>query len=129
MEWKTLYRLLRTFNWLILLFLSLVSYFLMSPPWTTGLILGGLITIANFNILQHTIQGVFSSHGCDASAKVSLVAKYYLRLIGVGVILFVLITRGWVDPVGLAVGLSTVVFSIVGMGISMALKTSTTEAT
>jgi ATP synthase I chain len=129
MEWKTLYRLLRTLNWIILLVLSLFSYFLMSSPWTTGVILGGLITIANFNLLQHTIQGVFSSNGFDASAKVSVVAKFYLRLIGLGVLLFVLITRGWVDPVGLAVGLSTVVFSIVGIGISMALKTSATEAT
>jgi hypothetical protein len=94
-----------------------------------GVILGGLITIANFSLLQHTIRGVFSSRGFDASAKVSIVAKYYLRLFGLGVILFVLITRGWVDPVGLAVGLSTVVFSIVGLGINMALKTSTTEAT
>ena len=129
MEWKTLYRVLRTLNWFILLILSLFSYFLMSPSWTLGVILGGVITIANFNLLQHTIRGVFSSRGCDASGKVTIVAKYYLRLIGLGVILFVLITRGWVDPVGLAVGLSTVVFSIVVIGISMALKTSTTEAT
>jgi hypothetical protein len=129
MDWKTLHRVLGTLNWLILLVLSLFSYFLMSPSWTMGLILGGLITIANFNLLQHTIRGAFSSHGLDKAAGVSIVAKYYVRLIGLGVILFVLITRRWVDPVGLAVGLSTVVFSIVGIGISMALKTSTTEAT
>jgi ATP synthase I chain len=129
MEWKTLCRVLRTLNWIILLVLSLFGYFLMSSSWTMGVLVGGLITIANFNLLQHTIQGVFSPQGFGASTKVSIVAKYYLRLIGLGVILFMVITRGWVDPVGLTVGLSTVVLSIAGTGIGMALKTSSTEAT
>ena len=128
MDWKILYSTLKTLNWLILLALSLLSYFFMSPPWTTGVIAGGLITIANFGLLQHTVKGVFSSGKIDKTTKVTIVAKYYFRLLALGVILFILITKGWVDPVGLAVGLSTVVFSIVGVGIRMALKTPTREA-
>jgi hypothetical protein len=115
-------------NWLIFLTLSLLSFFLMSPSWTMGVILGGLITIGNFNLLQHTIKSVFSSQPIEKTVRVTIVAKYYFRLLGLGVILFVLITRGWVDPVGLTVGLSIVVFTIVGVGIRMALKTSTREA-
>ena len=129
MEWKTLCKVLYPLNWIILFVLSLFSYFLMSSSWTMGVLVGGLIAIANFNLLQRTVKGVFSSGGFGASTKVFIVAKYYLRLIGLGVILFVLITRGWVDPVGLAVGFSTVVFSITGLGIGMALKPSSTEAT
>jgi hypothetical protein len=128
MDWKILYSTLKTINWLILLTLSLLSYFFMSSAWTLGVILGGLITIANFSLLQHTIKGVFSSGTIEKTVKVTIVAKYYFRLLALGVILFILITRGWVDPVGLAVGLSTVVFSIVGVGIRMALKTTTREA-
>jgi len=128
MDWKILYSTLKTVNWLILLTLSLLSYFFMSSPWTLGVILGGLITIANFSLLQHTIKGVFSSGTIEKTVKVTIVAKYYFRLLALGVILFILITRGWVDPVGLAVGLSTVVFSIVGVGIRMAFKTTTREA-
>ena len=128
MDWKILYSTLKTLNWLILLALSLLSYFFMSPPWTTGVIAGGLITIANFGLLQHTIKGVFSSEKIEKTVKLTIVAKYYFRLLALGVILFILITGGWVDPVGLAVGLSTVVFSIVGVGIRMALKTPTREA-
>lgn len=128
MDWKILYSTLKKVNWLILLIFSLLSFFLMSATWTLGVILGGLITIANFNLLQHTIRGVFSSQQIDKAAKVTIVAKYYFRLLGLGVVLFVIITRGWVDPVGLAIGLSIVVFSIVGVGIRMALKTSTREA-
>jgi hypothetical protein len=128
MDWNILYRTLKTANWLILLTLSLLSFFLMSSSWTMGVILGGLISIANLGLLQHTVRGVFSSRQIDKTAKVTIVAKYYFRLLALGVILFVLITRGWVDPVGLALGLSTVVFSIVGIGIRMALKTSAREA-
>lgn len=128
MDWKLLYGTLKAVNWLLLLFLSLLSFFLMSSTWTLGVMLGGLITIANFSLLQHTVKSVFASRQVDKAAKVMIVAKYYFRLLGLGAILFVIITRGWVDPVGLALGLSIVVFSIVGVGIRLAFKTSTGEA-
>jgi hypothetical protein len=128
MDWKILHRMLITVNWLVLLVLSLLSFFFMSSAWTMGVILGGLITIANFNILQRTIRRVFSPQVMEKTAKVTIVTKYYFRLLALGAILFVLITKGLVDPVGLAVGLSTVVLSIVGLGIRLALKTGTREA-
>jgi hypothetical protein len=40
----------------------------------------------------------------------------------------VLIARGWIDPLGLAVSLSTVVLSIAGLGIGLALRIRTKEA-
>jgi hypothetical protein len=128
MDWKILHRMLITVNWLVLLVLSLLSFFFMSSAWTMGVILGGLITIANFNILQRTIRRVFSPQVMEKTAKVTIVTKYYFRLLALGAILFVLITKGLVDPVGLAVGLSTVVLSIVGLGIRLALKAGTREA-
>ena len=54
--------------------------------------------------------------------------KSSLRLLALGVILYVLIARGWIDPLGLAVGLSTVVLSIVGLGIGLAFRIRTKEA-
>jgi hypothetical protein len=56
------------------------------------------------------------------------VGKYYLRILALGLILYVLIARGWIDPLGLVVGLSTVVLSIVGLGIGLALGIRTKEA-
>jgi hypothetical protein len=129
MEWKKLHSILRMVNWLVLLALSSAGYFIMSPFWTAGVILGGLIAIANFNVLQHTIRGAFSPKGIHQGARFSIVGKYYLRLLVLGVIIYFLITRGWIDPVGLVVGLSTVIFGIIGFGISMALRTRTREAT
>jgi hypothetical protein len=128
MEWKKLHSILRMVNWLVLLALSSAGYFIMSPFWTAGVILGGLIAIANFNVLQHTIRGAFSPEGIHQGARFSIVGKYYLRLLALGVIIYFLITRGWIDPVGLVVGLSTVMFGIIGFGISMVLRTRTREA-
>jgi len=128
MEWQRFHNILRMLNWLVLLCFSLASYFSMSPYWTAGVILGGLIAIANFNVLQHTVCRAFSPEGIHQGTRFSIVGKYYLRLVALGVILYVLITGGWIDPVGLAVGLSTVVLSIVGSGIGLALRIRTKEA-
>ena len=42
-----------------------------------------------------------------------MLAKYYARLIVVGFIIFILISQHYVDPLGLLVGLSVVVASII----------------
>ena len=128
MDWQRFHNILRMLNWLVLLCFSLASYFSMSPYWTAGVILGGLVAIANFNVLQHTVRRAFSPEGIHQGARFSIVGRYYLRLLALGVILYVLVTRGWIDPVGLAVGLSTVVLSIAGLGIGLALGIRTKEA-
>ncbi|MFC1869279.1 ATP synthase subunit I [Thermodesulfobacteriota bacterium] len=128
MDWKIIYEDLKAQNWIILLILSSISYFLLSPSQTLGTILGGFLIIANFKVFQHTIRKAFSPDGLLMSKKISIIAKYYFRLLVLGAIIFVLINEGLVDPIGLAIGLSTVVISIVFTGISMAFNTFTKEA-
>lgn len=128
MDWKTLYKEIKMTNWLILLALSSVSFFVMNARFTTGVILGGIIVIANFNLLQHTINGAFASSGGGERSKAGIMVKFYLRLLALGLIIYLLVVNGGIDPVGLAVGLSTVVFSIILLGIHMALKTRTKGA-
>jgi len=128
MEWERLQNFLRTMNWVVLLMLSSFGYFLMSPFWTAGVLSGGLLAIANFGVLQHTVRRAFSSEGIHQGARFSIVGKYYLRLLALGVILYLLITRGWIDPVGLVVGLSTVMVSIIALAIHVVLRTRTKEA-
>ena len=128
MEWEKLQNTLQKTNWLVLLVLSSFGYFIMSPFWTAGVLFGGLIAIANFSLLQHTVRRAFSPEGIHQGARFSIVGKYYLRLVALGVILYVLITRGWIDPVGLVVGLSTVMVSIIGFAIHVVLRARTKEA-
>lgn len=124
MEWQKASKAIRTFNWVILFVLALISFIFLSPACTLGIILGGLIIIANFNVLQHTILRGFFSEGGLGAKKVSIIAKYYLRLAVTGAIIFILIGQKWVHPAGLAAGLSIVVVSIVFLGIHLIWKTS-----
>ena len=123
MDWQSHYKILSAYNWLVLLVLSALSYFLTATSFTTGVILGGLVVIANFNFMQHSISRAFSSGGGTAKAKVFIIAKFYLRLLALGIILYCLLRWEWVDPVGLAVGLSTVFFSIVIFAFQRAWRT------
>jgi len=122
MDWKTIYEGFKIRNWVVLFVLSVIGYVFMSHSRALGIILGGIIVIANFNIFQHTICHAFSSDETGSFAKVLIIAKYYLRLLALAVILFILVTRGLVDPVGFTIGLSTMVISIVLFGISRAYK-------
>ena len=127
MGWEKLVKQLRVQNWIILMILGSASFFIMNSTFTLGIILGGLIIIANFNILQHTIRLAFSPDGVMKNNKLAIMAKYYFRLAILGIIIFILITNGWVNPIGLAIGLSIVVFSIINIGIRAVWKTSSGE--
>ena len=123
-----LLRQIKTNNWIFLLILGSLSSVFMSATFTLGVILGGLIIIANFSVLHHTIRSVFSDQGAMRGKKISVIAKFYFRLAIMGLIIYILITNGWVNPLGLTVGLSIVIFSILNSGIRTAWKTSSREA-
>jgi len=98
-------------NWLLLLFASLVGSMVASPDFAKGIIFGGLLVTVNFHLLYRTLRKAFtpprvSSHGV-------VLAKYYIRFILSGIILFFLISRHIVNPLGLFVGLSVVVVSMI----------------
>lgn len=122
MDWRSLYRELRTLNWVILLILSLAAFLFWGRPQGAGVFAGGLIIIANFSLLQRTISRAFSPDGEMKRVKAAIVVKYYLRLLALGIILYLTISKGQVDPVGLAVGLSTISLSIAIVGIQKAIR-------
>lgn len=125
---EKLLKQIKTTNWIILLILGSLSSVFMSATFTLGVILGGFIIIANFSVLQHTIRSAFSDQGVMRGKKISIIAKFYFRLAFMGLIIYILITTGWVNPLGLTVGLSIVIFSILSFGIRTAWKTSSREA-
>jgi hypothetical protein len=74
-------------------------------------------------MLQQSILRTIPVEGPVSLKKVPLFLKYYLRLLIMGTILYIIVAREWADPIGLSVGLSTIVFSIVSFGIHQAIKT------
>jgi len=97
-------------NWF--LFLTGSAFALINQPllFASGFAAGGLIVTANFHLLARTLKRSFVP-GRLSSSNVVL-AKYYIRFFFSGLIIFFLISRHVVDPLGLLLGLSVVVVSI-----------------
>lgn len=97
-------------NWIILVAAAIASLAAASPAFTGGVITGGLIVTVNFHLLARTLKKALAPPYL-ASHNVVL-AKYYLRFTISGIIIFVLLAGRFVDAVGLVLGLSVVVASI-----------------
>ena len=75
-----------------------------------GIVSGGLIVTINFHLLARTLKKSFNL--VKISSPNTILIKYYFRFIVSGLIIFFLITKHYVNPIGLFVGLSVVVVSI-----------------
>lgn len=97
-------------NWVLLVAAGMAALFLAPLDFAWGIIAGGLIVTINFHLLYRTLKNALTPPYL-ASHHVVL-AKYYLRFMASGLIIFILISRHWVNPIGLFIGLSVVVVSI-----------------
>jgi hypothetical protein len=98
-------------NWVLFFIAGITGLFFMPPDFTMGIICGGLIVTINFHLLYRTLRKAFKPPHL-ASPRVIL-GKYYMRFIASGIIIFILISEHVVDPLGLFIGLSVVVMSII----------------
>jgi len=97
-------------NWVIFFAASIVGFMIAPPAFARGIIFGGLIVTVNFHLLHRTLKnGLNPSQLCSHNV---ILAKYYVRFVISGIIIFVLISQHVVNPLGLFVGLSVVVASI-----------------
>ena len=89
---------------------SIVGLLFCPPGFAKGIIFGGLIVTVNFHLLSRTLRKALTPPRLTSHNVI--LAKYYARFFVSGLILFFLISRGYVEPLGLFVGLSVVVASI-----------------
>jgi len=98
-------------NWILFAVAVLIGLFAFHFDFTLGIIAGGLIVTVNFHLLARTLKkSLTPPHLVSHNV---IIAKYYVRFLASGVIIFFLISGHYVDPLGLFVGLSVVVASIV----------------
>ncbi len=97
-------------NWILLAVISIAGFVIFSRSVALGIVFGGLLVTINFHLLAKTLKKALTPPQL-ASHNVVL-AKYYLRFLISGFIIFLLIAGRIVHPVGLILGLSVVVFSI-----------------
>lgn len=97
-------------NWILLFLASLIGALVFSPAFFRGVAFGGLIVTINFHLLSRTLKKALTPPHLASHHKI--LAKYYVRFTISGIIIFLLIANRIVDPLGLFVGLSIVVASI-----------------
>ena len=98
-------------NWILFGAASLAGFAIFARDVALGIVFGGLLVTINFHLLARTLKKALTPPHL-ASHNVVL-AKYYLRFLITGFIIFLLIASHLVHPVGLVIGLSIVVFSII----------------
>ncbi|MDY6905356.1 MAG: ATP synthase subunit I [Thermodesulfobacteriota bacterium] len=97
-------------NWVLFVALAMAGLILGDLKVAAGLICGGLVVTVNFHLMARTVKNAFARRQFPSSNMI--LAKYYMRFIASGVVLFVLIATHAVDPIGLVAGLSVVVASL-----------------
>jgi hypothetical protein len=97
-------------NWILLGVGGIAGFALLPADFALGIFSGGLIVTINFHLLHRTLKKALTPPHIASHHKV--LAKYYVRFIVSGIIIFILISRHIVHPFGLFIGLSIVVVSI-----------------
>lgn len=87
----------------------------MPANFTTGILLGGLISIANYYWLYLSLRKAFRQ--ISDRSKTVVMVKYYIRFALTGVVLYFILTKTPADVFGLLLGLSVVVINIVSSAI------------
>ena len=87
-----------------------------SPGFTFGILTGGGLSILNFCGLTYSLKDLGSS------GKTPIILKYLFRLALTGFLLYVLIVNTKVHVIGLILGLSVVLISVIFTLIPMLFK-------
>lgn len=97
-------------NWILLVATTAAGLALAHVDVALGIAAGGLIVTINFHLLARTLKK--SLRPPHLAPHHRIIAKYYLRFVASGMVVFVLMAGRRVDPLGLIIGLSVVVASI-----------------
>ena len=97
-------------NWFIFVVGTLLAMINLPRDFALGILAGGLIVTLNFHLLARTLRKSFVPG--HLSSRNVILTKYYIRFAISGFLIFLLISRHVVDPLGLLLGLSVVVVSI-----------------
>jgi hypothetical protein len=113
-------------NWVLLAGATAAGALFAPLDAALGILCGGLIVTVNFYLLARTLRRALKPPHLASHHMV--IAKYYLRFVVSGFIIFLLIAGRVVDPLGLVIGLSVVVASIILASIREAKKIIFKEA-
>jgi hypothetical protein len=97
-------------NWILFILFSVAGFLLFSKAFALGIVAGGIIVTVNFHLLAKTLRSALTPP--YLASHNAVLAKYYLRFSVSGLVIIFLIWGHIVNPIGLIIGLSVVVASI-----------------
>lgn len=104
-------------NWIVAALLTVLAWFLCPFYIAKSVFIGGLLANVSYLFLKkdlnNFLQGILLQSGREKMSKVQFYLKYYARLATLAVILFILVKNHIAHPLGLLVGLSAIVLSII----------------
>ncbi len=101
--------------------LTLAGFALFSVKTGLGILAGGIIATVNFTWMRNVLQRILGL----LPAKPNLYAqmRFVARIAVTGLILYLLIISGWFSLIGLLVGLSVIIATIIALSLYRALRT------
>ena len=126
-------RALKIANWVVLAFLVLAGLLWQGREFALGVLVGGLVVVINFHLLHRALKGVLeraplSPREAQGRAKALFAARQLLRFFALVAVIYLLVRHGWVNVLGLVVGLSTVVLTLIMAAIYEITKLKNKEA-
>lgn len=126
-------RTLKLANWAILVLLVALGCLWQGLQFGLGVLVGGLLVVVNFHWLHHNLKGLFEvtprlPEGQRGQAKAFFAARQVLRFFVALVVLFVLLRQDWINVIGLVVGLSTTVLTLMVVAVIEVIKLKKKEA-
>jgi len=121
-------RRLKIANWLVLASLLVVGFLWQGREFALGILVGGLVAGVNFHLLHQALKGMLeraaagSPEEAQGQAKAFFAARQLLRFFALLVVIYLLVSHGWVNIFGLLVGLSTVVLTLILAAVLEVLK-------
>jgi len=108
-------------NWVLLALLTSGSFVFFSREFGFGVLVGGILAIANFYLMKRSLFRALDPQR-RGKTRFFYLLKYYLRFAALGLIIALLLIKGWVSPFGMLLGLSIIVFGIALVGFHEARK-------
>jgi hypothetical protein len=119
---------LKIANWLVLAVLVVAGFIWRGQEFALGILVGGLVVVINFHLLHQGLKGMLeraaagSPEEAKGRARAFFAARQLLRFFALLLVIYLLVSSGWVNIFGLLLGLSTVVLTLILAAIIEVLK-------
>jgi len=118
---EALLKRLEQFNWVLLALLASGSFVFFSRKFALGVLAGGILAVANYYLVKRSLRRAFDPER-QGKTRFFYLLKYGLRFAALGLVIALLLIKGWVSPLGMLLGLSIIVLGIALVGVVEARK-------